>query len=226
MYNKPSLDNSLPKWINKGFSLPMAVRSKFAAMATSLLALSSAQAGLLTRNDMTNDPYMFGAYGLMTPENGVYNLDTILLRSLSDVNSPMYETNGSLIFNPNGSITMVLNVDDNWVFNPAFSATFDRYEEVIESPWVYRVYSWNIHVAGLYGWPNSGYKSVELLSNDNGMRFNPIDQIPSAVPEPSSVALTGLWLWLVGAAALRNRRRTEDESTDATKDEGKTPQAA
>lgn len=201
MKHAPSFGIEVPETPQKSAWLGK-IRNNIAAIATSILALTSAEAGPLTRDVMTNDPYIFNASWIPSATKNIFDLNDIMIRLAADPNAPIYDTTWSLEFRDDGTLFMLLNVDENWSQVPAYSTMFELVP-VEENPGVFilninGVYSW-----GLFWWP--GYPTVDVLPHDSGIRFTEYSPTP-AIPEPGTLPLMGLWLaWVAYGYSKRKK---------------------
>lgn len=215
MNDVPSLGSRTPESAQRWANLPKwdalaKLKHSFAALTTSVLALTSAQAGPLTRENMPDVPVVFSSsWALTSPGN--FFLNDIALRVASNPSAEIFTTNWSLRFLSDGSIEMILNILENEDNSPGYSAQFDSYNE--EIPWVSVFYSGGTPVWNFSGGP--GYNWIDFGNTATiGTQFNGITQT-SNVPEPGSLPLVVGGL-VVGAAWLARRRKEGEEVVPET----------
>lgn len=195
------LGSNLPAW-----ALAKMLRQNFAGIATSLLALTSAQAGPLTRENMPDAPVTFSSLWAPTTTSGNYFLNRVDLRVAGDESAEIFSTNWNLRFLDDGSIEMLLNTVEDDVSTPSFSTRFDRYEQA--GPWIYLYYNGDTLIWSFSGWVGYNWISIGNM-DETGIRFNEVTQT-SNVPEPGSLPLVVGGL-VVGAAWFARRRKEGEE---------------
>ncbi len=195
--------SDLPQWISLA-----KLRQSIAAVATSLLAMTSAQAGPLSIENMPNAPVTFSASWFPTATPGNFSLNYLDFRVAGDTSAEVFSTTWSLIFQPDGSIEMILNAIDNNVSTPSFFTRFDRYEEAV--PWISLYYNGDTLIWNFGGGP--GYNWVDIGNmEETGVRFAPYSQA-SSVPEPGTIPLIGIAL--AGAAWLARKKNGGEVKKD------------
>lgn len=187
----------LPQWISLAN-----LKQGIAAVATSLLAMTSAHAGPLTLENMPDAPVLFIWSGTLTTP-GNFLLNNIQLRVAGDTTADVLTTTWTVNFLDNGSFQIILNTLEGNVSTPSFAKSFDRYEADAENPWISLYYLDDTLIWNFKGGP--GYSTMKIWNMETtGVSFNEIAPIKS-VPEPGTIPLIGVAL--AGAAWLARKRK-------------------
>lgn len=194
--------SSIPAW-----AVAKRLRQNFAALFTGVLALTSAEAGPLTIENMPDAPVIFiWKWTLSSPGN--FLLNNIQLRVAGDTTAEVFTTTWIVNFLDDDSIQMILNTLENGVSTPSFSAQFDRYEEAI--PWTSLYYNGNTLIWNFKWGP--GYSTISIGNTETtGVWFAPYSQA-SNVPEPGTLPLIGIAL--AGAAWLARKKNGGEVKKD------------
>ncbi len=194
----------LPQWISLA-----KLRQSIAAAATSFLAMTSAQAGPLTLENMPDAPVLFIWNGTLTTP-GNFLLNNIQLRVAGDTSAEVFTTNWAVMFLDDGSFQIILNTLEDNVSTPSFSTQFDRYEADDENPWISLYYLGDTLIWNFRGGP--GYSTMRIGNMETtGVWFAPYSPA-SNVPEPGTLPLIGIAL--AGAAWLARKKNGGEVKKD------------